>query len=211
MYLRRLRTLMDELLQPPGTLPSQLSYERRIDAYYEQMLPDVTLDAARWPVFWGVPQTFAQALDVLKNDYLAVRRAHLYETHGPGNGGPIPAPQPATARVFFGDLQPDPASSNQSEEYFTLVNPSDHAVDVSGWQIARDVEYTIQPGVVIPARGTLYLSPDVVAFRNRAASPTGDEGHFVQGNYRGRLSNTWGVLRLYNHRNRLVATKVFFD
>jgi hypothetical protein len=211
MYLRRLRTLMDELLQPPGTPPSELRYERRIDAYYEQMLSDVTLDADRWPVLWGTPQTFAQALDILKNDYLAVRRVHLYETHGPGNGGVIPAPQPATARVFFGDLEPDPASGNQSEEYFTLVNPNDYAVDISGWQIAQDVEYTIQPGVVIPAGGTLYLSPDVVAFRNRATSPTGDESHFVQGNYRGRLSNTWGVLRLYDHRNRLVATKVFFD
>ena len=54
-------------------------------------------------------------------------------------------------------------------------------------------------------------SPDVVAFRSRAESPAGDEGLFVQGNYRGRLSNTWGVLRLYDHRNRPVATKVFFD
>jgi hypothetical protein len=211
MYLRRLRTLMDELLQPPGTDYTKLYYERRIDAYYEQMLPDVALDAGRWPVLWGTPQTFAQALDALKNDYLAVRRVHLYETHGPGNGGIIPASQPVTARVVFGDLEADPASGDQSEEYFTLVNPNDYAVDISGWQIAQDVEYTIRPGVVIPAGGTLYLSPDVVAFRNRAASPTGDEGHFVQGNYRGRLSNAWGVLGLYNDRNRLVAAKVFFD
>jgi hypothetical protein len=211
MYLRRLRTLMDEFLQPPGTHPSQRYYERRIDAYGEQMLPDVTLDAARWPTLWGAPQTFIQALDILKNDYLAVRRVHLYETHGPVNGGVIPGPQFSTARIHFGDLDPDPASGDQSEEYFTLVNPNDYAVDVSGWKIAQDVEYTLQPGVVIPAGGTLFLSPDVVAFRDRTTSPTGGEGHFVQGNYGGRLSNTWGVLRLYNRSNRLVATKVFFD
>ena len=202
---------MDELLQPPGTRPGQRYYEKRIDAYYEQMSPDVALDAARWPVLWGAPQTFGQALDILKNDYLAVRRVHLYETHGPGNGGVIPAPQPDTARVVFGDLESDPASGDQSEEYLTLVNPNDYAVDVSGWQVARDVEYTVQPGVVIPAGGTLYLSPDVVAFRSRTTSPMGDESLFVQGNYRGRLSNTWGVLRLYDRRSRLVATKVFVN
>jgi hypothetical protein len=211
MYLRRLRTLMDEFLQPPDTHPSQLYYEQRIDAYYAQMVSDVTLDAARWPVVWGTPQTFAQAIDVIKDSYLAVRRAHLYETHGPSNGGVIPGPQPVTARISFGDLDPDPASGDQSEEYLALVNPNDYAVDVSGWSIAQDVEYTLQPGVVIPAGGVLYLSPDVSAFRRRAASPTGGEGHFVQGNYRGRLSNTWGVLRLYSHHNRLVATKVFFS
>jgi hypothetical protein len=91
------------------------------------------------------------------------------------------------------------------------VNPNDYAVDLSGWRIIHDVEHTFQPGVVLPAGGTLYLSPDVVAFRARAIGPTAGEGHFVQGNYRGRLSNRWGVLTLYDAEGRMVAHKLFLS
>ena len=40
MYLRRLRTLMDEFLQPPGTPADELKFEQRIDEMVEQMAPD---------------------------------------------------------------------------------------------------------------------------------------------------------------------------
>ena len=92
-----------------------------------------------------------------------------------------------------------------------LVNDNDYAVDISGWKVTSDIEYTFRPGVVVPAGGTLYLSRDVTAFRARHHSPTGGEGHFVQGNYRGRLSNSWGRLKLYDARGRLVAVHVFIQ
>jgi hypothetical protein len=93
----------------------------------------------------------------------------------------------------------------------TLINDNDYAVDISGWKLVSDVEYTLRPGVVIPAGGMLYVSPDVTSFRARDQSPTGGEGHFVQGNYRGRLSDSWGRLKLYDERGRLVAAHVFFQ
>jgi len=175
------------------------------------MAPDVVLDAQRWPLEWGAPQSFDQALEIIKSDYLAARRVHLYETHGAAGSGLVPQAQPARTEVRFGDLDPDPVSGNQREEYLTLVNHGNEAVDVSGWQVVYDVEYTMSPGVVIPAGGTLYLSPDVNAFRARDQDPRAQEGHFVQGNYRGRLSNTWGVIKLYNAQGRLVSLKVFWD
>jgi hypothetical protein len=170
----------------------------------------VAFDALRWPIAWGAPQDFREALEILQRDYLDVRRVHLYETHGPSQGGIIPGAQPRRARIDFGSLDADPASGDQDQEYLTLVNPNDFAVDLSGWRIAHDVEHTFAPGVVLPAGGTLYLSPDVVAFRQRAASPSGGEGHFVQGDYRGRLSNRWGFLALYDAQGRMVARKLFF-
>jgi hypothetical protein len=212
MYLRRLRTVMDAFLQPPGTPVDELYYERRIDELVAQIQPDVALDTARWPFEWGSAQTFAQAIDILKHDYLAARRVYLYETLSLNNGGIIPDAQPVTATVEFGTaIEFDPLSGDQRSEYFTLVNHNGYAVDVSGWTIAGDVRYTLQPGVVIPAGGTLYVSPDVTAFRNRATSPTGREGRFVQGNYRGRLSNRWGILKLHNADGVLVDTKAFYD
>jgi hypothetical protein len=212
MYLRRLRTIMDTFLQPPGTPVDELYYERRIDELVAQIQPDVTLDRAKWPFEWGSAQTFAQAIGILKHDYLAARRVYLYETLSSGTGGIIPGAQPVTATVEFGNaIEFDPLSGDQHSEYFTLVNRNSYAVDVSGWTIAGDVRYTLQPGVVIPAGGTLYVSPDVVAFRSRAVSPTGREGRFVQGDYRGRLSNRWGILKLHNANGVLVDTKAFYD
>ena len=43
-------------------------------------------------------------------------------------------------------------------------------------------------GVVIPSNSTLYLSPNVNAFRTRATGPRRGQGLFVQGNYDRRLS-----------------------
>jgi hypothetical protein len=211
MYLCRLRTIMDEQLQPPGTPPGERYFERRIDELYERMLPDVTLDAAAWTIEWGTPQTFTQALRILKDDYLAVRRVHLYETYGPNGKGMIPSAQPDTAAVQFGDIGFVSTGENPDCEYLTLVNRNRYAVDISNWTIGGTIQYTFQPGVVIPARGTLYVTPDVVAFRNRTTSPTGNEGRFVQGGYRGRVSNNEGMLYLYTADGALAASKAFFD
>jgi hypothetical protein len=209
MFLRRLRTLMDQLLQPPGTPPGERYYERRIDELYTQMQLDAALDAVRWPQTLAPPQTLAQAVHSLRVDYLDARRVHLYDTHGPGNGGIIPDAQPLTATVQFGDIGFAPRG-DQECEYLTLMNANEYAVDISGWRIEGAIEYTFAPGVVIPSGKRLYVSPDTAAFRARASSPRGGEGRFVQGDYVGRLSNTAGVLRLIHADGRLVASKSFW-
>ncbi|MBN1582379.1 MAG: CotH kinase family protein [Anaerolineae bacterium] len=217
MYLRRLRTLMDLLLQPPGTPVVDRYYEQRIDELVVQMQPDVRLDADKWPLTWGTPQTFAQAVGFLKTDYLAARRIHLYGNHSASHGGIVPNAQPSTAHVDIDQVKFSPASGNQDDEFLTLRNHNDFAVDISGWTVAcvaadtagSKVRYTFQPGVVIPAGGTLYVSPNVVAFRSRATSPKGGEGRFVQGNYRGRLPNLGGILVLYNEAGKPVARRIF--
>jgi hypothetical protein len=212
MYLRRLRTVMDEFLQPPGTPANVLYFERRIDETVAQIEADAALDAAKWPQDWGQPQTLEEAIAILKTDYLAARRIYLYHTLSADRGGIIPDAQPITATVEFGrDVDFDPAQGGQSQEYLTLANRSPLAIDLSGWTIAGDVRYTFRPGVVLPAKGTLYVSPDVSAFRSRTTSPTRGEARFVQGNYAGRLSNRWGILRLYDADGRLVDSKIYYD
>src|SRR5207247_9933290 len=52
MYLRRLRTLMDEMQQTNGTPASQLHYEKRIDELAAILAPDAALDLAKWGT-WG--------------------------------------------------------------------------------------------------------------------------------------------------------------
>jgi len=84
MYLRRLRTVMDEFLKPPGTPYAELFIENRIDELVAVMSADVALDYNKWANPWswggqeGYPrdQSFEYAINDNKNDYLGVRRIH---------------------------------------------------------------------------------------------------------------------------------------
>jgi hypothetical protein len=62
---------------------------------------------------------------------------------------------------------------------------------------------------VIPAGRTLYVSPEVAAFRSRTASPKAGENHFVQGNYDGQLSARGGTVELVDASNRVVSTLAY--
>ena len=108
---------MDEFLKAPGTPTEGLFIENRIDELVAMMLPDVALDYSIWaaPWDWGGQgdyprdQTFPYAVNVIKDDYLAVRRTHLFVTHNvdrvgsyniPGSySAAIPNAQPADATL----------------------------------------------------------------------------------------------------------------
>ncbi|MEN6336114.1 MAG: lamin tail domain-containing protein [Phycisphaerales bacterium] len=184
MFLRRTRTIMDELLQPPSTPVAERFFENRID----ELLAPVNARLGN----------VTSAVNSLKS-YFPPRRTQLYVDHNINNktsqpvGGNarIPDSQPLHVAIEFGDYEYDPVSGNQDEEYIELRNPNAYAVDISGWQLAGGVEHTFLPGTVLLAGGTLYVSPDARAFRNRATGPRGGQGLFVQGNYKGHLSS-WG-------------------
>ena len=227
MYLRRLRTVMDELLKAPGTPYGELFIERRIDELAAVMSRDVALDYAKWANPWswggqgGYPrdQSFEYAVNVLKNDYLAVRRTHLFVTHNVDNAGRyniagsysalIPNAQPANPAINFGNFDYNPASGNQDEEYVQLINPNSYAVDISGWKLAGGVEHTFLPGTVIVADDSLFVSPNVAAFRARAAIPNGGHGLFVQGNYSRHLSNWGETVNLLTEKDYLIDTMTY--
>ncbi|HLO39899.1 MAG TPA: CotH kinase family protein [Phycisphaerales bacterium] len=205
MYLRRLRTLMDELLQAPGTPMAQRVLENRINELQSLCGPDVALDRAKWGNPYGANQDLATALGILKTQYLDPRRVHLFQTHTVSNGGLIPAAQAAAPVLEFGVIERSPASGDQDEEYIEIYNPSPDAVDISGWQLEGDVAYTFKPGTVVVGQRTMYVSPNVTAFRARAQSPRGGEGRFVQGDYAGHLASPAQDLRLIDTTGRVVA------
>lgn len=227
MYLRRLRTVMDEFLKAPGTPYDELFIERRIDELVAVMTQDVVSDYVIWANPWswggqgGYPrdQSFEYAINVLKNDYLAVRRTHLFVTHNVNNAGSynisgsysalIPNAQPANPTINFGSFEYNPASGNQDEEYIQLINPNTYAVDISGWKLTGGVRHTFLPGTVIVAGGSLYVCPDVATFRARATNPTGGRGIFVQGNYRRHLSNWGETVNLFTEKDYLIDTMTY--
>lgn len=196
MFLRRLRSTMDKILQSPTTARANLGLEQRLDALRALMSPDVALDRQAWGVpAWGNRSyTFAVSLDRLEREYLRVRRQHFYVTHGSAANGIIPQPQSPAASIQFGDMLASPVSGNQDEEYIELVNCNAFAVDLSGWRMEGGVRFTFDPGTVIPAKSSAWLSPDLATFRKRARSPRGGESRFVIGPYAGHLSPTETVV-----------------
>lgn len=224
MYLRRLRTIMDDFLKAPGTRAEDLFIEQRIDELVALMYPDVQRDYQKWanPWTWGGQggyardQSFAQAIEILKTDYLAVRREHLFVTHHIDNvadypidgsySAGIPSAQPAYPRIDFGRINYSPESGNQDEEYIELINPNGFAVDISGWRLTGGVDHQFLPGTVMVAGGSLYVSPSARAFLNRSVSPKRGEGRFVQGNYQGHLSSWGEALALRDDTGFIIST-----
>jgi len=197
MYLRRLRTLMDELLQPPNTPVSQRKFEKRIDELRAQL--DIELRSTGW----------YNDLNRIKTDYLEVRRRHLFQDHSIHNPGydqnaGIPDEQPDDVIINFDSIEFNPVSGNQDEEYIELYNPNTFEVDISGWSLQGGVEHLFQPGTVIARYSKLYVTPNAVAFRNRSQSPRGSQQLLVQGNYKGHLSSWGETINLLDGNGKLV-------
>ena len=62
-------------------------------------------------------------------------------------------------------------------------------MDISDWRLTGGVDHVFAAGTVLAPNASLYVSPNVTTFRARKMSPKGGEGLFVQGGYRGHLSN----------------------
>jgi hypothetical protein len=183
MYLARLRTLMDEQIQPPGTPFPELKIEKRVAELYEQISPDAALDFAKWTT-WGTRQTMAQACAILTNTYMPGRRNYLYVSQK----SVIPAAVTNDVVIKFAAFDANPFSGTQMHEYLSLTNTNKVAIDISGWKLDGGIQHTFAPGTVLPANGAIYVSPDVNGFRQRVTGPRGGQGLFVQGNYKGQLS-----------------------
>ncbi len=214
MVLRRLRTVMDELLQPPGTPDHLLPIENRVRQMTDLMPPpgvttsDADLDYTQWPT-WGNANRMRDEAARMLTIHLPGRREFLFNQNPTLNGDPIPGSQPALPRVQFGALDITPASGNQAEEFIELVNPNPYAIDISGWHLTDAVRHTFRPGTVIPPQHSLFVSPNVQAFRFRQISPTTNESRFVQGNYSGELNARGETISLLNTANQVVTSLSF--
>ena len=193
MYLRRLRTLMDQYILPPGS-PSGASWiEQRTEELYAPASSLLSGSAKN---------------SVLS--YVASRRSQLYGTYGLGGSEPlIPTAQVALPALTIGTIEFNPASGNQDEEYIVIHNPSSSAVDISDWTVEGAVTHTFSPGTIIAAGGDLYLTHSQVAFRARTTGPTGGEGHLVQRWNSGALSNFGETVTLKRPDASVAAEKTY--
>jgi len=208
MFRRRLRTVTDEILADPAL-------DARIEEMETQLAPDAAEDRVKWGQF-GQRQSLGRAIGILEGNYLRPRRNHLLGTHLDVNAGSYPTPQTTSALlpagqvgappIEFGSIDGNPATGSQDEEYVELRNPNGVAVDLSGWSVAGGITHEIRAGTVIEAGGSLFLSPNVPAFRGRSTSPRGGQGRFVQGDYSGQISARGETLVLLDAAGTTVAT-----
>ncbi len=204
MYLRRLRTLMDELVQTTDMPEAERHYENRIDELVEQIGADAALDNARWGV-WGTFPTWEQQLDILRNQYLEQRRNYLFVMQSSSGRGPIPSAQAADATLEIMEVEHSPVSGNRNEQFIKIRNNGRGSVDISGWRIEGSIDHTFTGGTVLPAGGILYVTRDSKAFRARTTGPSGNQGLFVQDGYEGTLAGSGGAIRVLDKTGREAA------
>lgn len=155
MYYRRLRTLMDQMLAPGY-------YEAQIAALAPACDPEVVLDIALWDQY-GIPQTHAEALGLILDDYLPRRRHHLFVTHRVA--GEIPPPQSAAPPIVISEIMYNSAAG-PDRGFVELYNPSmDEAVDLSDWQLTG-VGLRFPPGCVLLPRHYAVAVRNDPAFRS---------------------------------------------
>jgi len=199
MYLRRLRTVMDQLLQSPDTPMNERFFENRVDELMGPALADLGNSTS--------------AINALKS-YFPKRRIQLNMDHSinnpqsspPGGNVGIPNSQSQNSVLQFGQYEPEPESGNQDQEYIQIINPNNFAIDMSDWKLTEGIRHTFPKGTVICAGGSLYVCPDLEAFNNRLISPMRGQGLFVQGNYRGHLSDQGETVHLINAQGQIVGT-----
>lgn len=201
MYLRRLRTLMDEILQPPGTPVANRVLENRVDDLVDTLSSEALASQAIWGYqtggSWGSLTSLSQGVSHLKSQFND-RRSYLYGL------SIIPNAQPTVSNLYIGDYEQNPSSGNQKEEYIEIVNPNNFAVDISDWSLANAVEHIFDPGTVIPSQSSLYVVRNQNAFRARTTGPSGGQGLVIQGNYDGGLSTAGETIELLNSSGLLI-------
>ena len=94
LFLRRLRTLMDQELKAPGTLEEDTPFMARMREMADLMRADAQRDQARWPtnstdnvidVWTTRPADMDAGIQDIWDNYVVSRREHLYVTHSVTN------------------------------------------------------------------------------------------------------------------------------
>jgi hypothetical protein len=224
MFLRRMRTVLDNYVLPIGAPVHTSPIEKKIVAWRDLIHEEADADRARWGWPGKGGQTnfdpginFTEGVQQLLEEFFLPRRNHFYGKHSITNTAlsagitknhtaGIPLEQPSDLIIDFGQIEFNPSSGDQAQEFIQLVNPNPFAADISGWKIEGGVSFTFKPGTVIPSNGTIYVTPDARAFRSRTTGPRGGQGLFVVGGYEGRLSARGETLRLLNETGGLIQS-----
>ncbi|MBN2020096.1 MAG: lamin tail domain-containing protein, partial [Sedimentisphaerales bacterium] len=206
MYLRRLRTVMDEGLQEPNTPYANRKLEKQIDEMAGFLDTEAAMDTSEW-FSWGQYQTIGQAAQLLKDNYLTVRRTHFFQTHCVdfNVNGEIPSKQTAQPPIVINEIMYNPLGG-ENDEFLELYNPSStESVDLTDWRL-DGVALTFSPGTVLLPQSYLVVVKNDVQFRATYGS-----GIFVAAQYKGNLDNVGEKLTLKDRQGNIIDQVLFDD
>jgi len=225
MFLRRLRTLMDSVLQPASAPGQSFTNENRIAELLNLLDPpgvarsDADLDFSKWG-WWidGIQRISTNAAQEIRpqaqriiDTFLPGRRAFLLSAQSSGIG--LPPSQTNSPSLILEVGEFNPAGGRQEQEFVLLRNTNKFAVDISHWKLGGAITYEFPPGTIIPSMrgadpniGVLYVARDPFGFRQRGTAPRGGQGCLVSGPYAGQLSARGESLSLEDTVHRTVAS-----
>ncbi|MBQ6137121.1 MAG: CotH kinase family protein [Kiritimatiellae bacterium] len=183
LFLRRLRTLMDQELKEPGTAESDTPVMAKMREMVALMSADAAADSAKWPIdssaqaidVWpssSRPATISAGVDDIWNNYVVPRREHLYVTHSVTNtakavgyGSRLNAGIPE-AQSPIETLAPNITVdlSGLADGVVVISNGNNEVVDMSGWTLKTAVEWTLPAGTVCDAQDAIYVVADRRAY-----------------------------------------------
>ncbi len=195
LYLRRLRTLMDQELKAPGTPEKDVPFMVKMRELAELMRADSELDDEKWRNdttddridVWGAtrPANIDAGIDDIWNNYVVLRREHLYVTHSVTNtakemgygstfNAGIPDAQSALSSLKAGLS----ATYDDALKAVVIRNTNTETIDLSGWKLSGPVVMALPAGTVLDQAngevpGEVYVTADrratVAAFANDLA------------------------------------------
>eukprot|EP01024_Parvocaulis_polyphysoides_P030474 TRINITY_DN27701_c1_g1_i3.p1 TRINITY_DN27701_c1_g1~~TRINITY_DN27701_c1_g1_i3.p1 ORF type:complete len:706 (+),score=98.23 TRINITY_DN27701_c1_g1_i3:148-2118(+) len=199
MYLRRLRSVMDQFIATGRII-------QILNETYLEIKDIADLDNQYWstlalqlePTYKGnTTHSVHRGYRQIVEEQIPRRAQQLYAIYGPGGRLPlIPDQQPADALIEINTV--NAVEQDPSKHYIQLFNPNNFAVDISEWHLTGSIEFTFASGTVIPAESFLYVTPSLRGFRTRETSPTGYERNIVVGPWRSNLPQKGYVLTLEN-------------
>ena len=218
LYLRRLRTLMDQELKEPGTATNDTPFMAKMYELADIMRADAALDQNKWPnnytdgnidVWTTRPENMDAGIQDIWDNYVVPRREHLYVTHSVTNtakaigyGSNLNAGIPE-AQSPIATLAPNISLdvSGQAEGYVVVSNGNTEAVDMSGWRLSQAVVFTMPPGTVCDAHDVIYIVADRRAYVESHEKELTDQ--VIVGNATFNLSTT--TMRLFDADGAEVA------
>ena len=207
MVARRVRQLADATFGPPGTAANSTLLESRLELIRTSFSPlpnGVTMNSS-----------YNNRAEI--DSWLPTHRNNTYNVYGPTGSLPlIAAVASANPQIDLLSAYALPTTgSNQDHEYIRLSNPTNVAVDISGWALWNPGKtsplYAFPPGTVIPANSLAPLHQPFVV-RNLAAfraRPNAGSIEYVLGEYSGQISARGETIELRDGTlatSRLVST-----
>lgn len=106
--------------------------------------------------------------------------------------------------VSFNEVMYHP-KDNADLEWIEVYNPLGIDVDVSGFRLDGDIQFTFPMATFIPSRGFLVVAADADLLAKEAGKPV------ALGSYTGRLPNDEGRIEIWNNAGRLLDVIDYAD